>query len=82
VYSSRDSGIADLQEWAVDRNPGFTAPEAIWIALWDGVAALNQGGLAWPLNEQSKQYSGNATVTIGGITLSIDRDIVDGPVAR
>jgi hypothetical protein len=82
VYSSRDSGIADIEEWTADRTPGFTPPDALWIALWDGVPALNQGGLAWPPTEQSKQYSGNVTATVGGRTLNIDRDIVGGPVAR
>ena len=82
VYSSRDSGIANIEEWKIGRNRGFTPPDAIWVALWDGVASLGGDNLAWPLTERSKQYSGNATVTVGGITLNIDRDIVDGPVAR
>ena len=37
--------------------------------------------LAWPLGtERSKQYSGNVTATVGGITLNIDKDIVGGPL--
>jgi hypothetical protein len=82
VYSSRDSGIANVEEWTVGRNPGFTPPDAIWVALWDGVASLAGDPLAWPLTERSKQYSGNVNVTVGGIRLNIDKDIVGGPVAR
>ncbi len=82
VYSSRDSGIANIEEWTAGHNPGFTPPDAIWIALWDGIASLNGDGLAWPLTERAKQYAGNVTATVGGISLNIDRDIVGGPVAR
>jgi hypothetical protein len=82
VYSSRDSGIKNIEEWTTDHNPGFTPPDAIWIALWDGVPSLSGDNLAWPLSERSKQYAGNANETFGGITLNIDKDIVGGPVAR
>jgi hypothetical protein len=82
VYSSRDSGITNIQEWKVSANPGFTPPDAIWIALWDDVPSFAGDQLAWPLTERSKQYTGNANVTVGGITLNIDKDLVDGPVAH
>jgi hypothetical protein len=82
VYSSMDSGIADIQAAAVAKTPGFTPPDAIWFALWDNVATLSDGTLDWPLTDRSKQYLGNVNRTIGGITLDIDKDIVGGPVAR
>ena len=82
VYSSRDSGIANIAEWTAGHNPGFTPPDAVWIALWDGIPSLNGDRLAWPLTMRSKQYSGNVNVTVGGIRLNIDKDIVGGPVAR
>jgi hypothetical protein len=81
VYSSQDSGIADLQAAAIGRTPGFTPPDAIWIALWDNDPSLSDGNLAWPLSDRSKQYEGNVNETIGGVTLNIDEDIVGGPVA-
>jgi hypothetical protein len=82
VYSSRDSGIANIEEWTAGCNPGFTPPDAIWVALWDGVPSLAGDRVAWPLTERSKQYSGNVRATVGGITLNIDKDVVGGPVAR
>jgi hypothetical protein len=82
VYSSQDSGIVDMQSGAVGKLSGFTPPEAIWIALWDNVASLNDGALTWPPPARSKQYAGNINATVGGITLNIDRDFVGGPLAR
>ena len=82
VYSSELSGIKDLQAATVAKAGGFTAPNAIWIAQWDNVASLVDGTLSWPLTERSKQYGGPADVTVGGITLDIDRDIAGGPLAR
>lgn len=82
VYSSQASGIVDMQAGAVKKTPGFTPPEAIWIALWDNVATLNDGTLTWPMAARSKQYSGNVNATVGGITLNIDKDYVGGPLAR
>ncbi|MGD0706550.1 MAG: glycoside hydrolase domain-containing protein [Trebonia sp.] len=82
VYSSQDSGIEDLQATVAAKTAWFTAPDAIWIAFWNDVATLNDGTLDWPLDERSKQYWGNTYGTVGGITLSIDLDVVGGPLAR
>ena len=43
VYSARNSGIADMQAAAAARRPGFTAPQAVWIAWWDGRGVLGGG---------------------------------------
>jgi Domain of unknown function (DUF1906) len=82
VYSSQDSGIADMQAAAAADKAGFTRPDAIWIALWDGRATLDDGTLDWPIGDREKQYAGNLYWTVGGIKLSIDRDVVAGPMAR
>jgi len=82
VYSSQDSGIEDLQATVAAKTAWFTAPDAIWIAFWNDVATLDDGTLNWPLDERSKQYRGNTTGTVGGITLSIDLDVAGGPLAR
>jgi hypothetical protein len=80
VYSSQDSGIADMQAAAVAKLAGFTAPQAVWVALWDGSAALGAGSPPWPVTARSKQYLGPQDITIGGFTLNIDSDLVGGPV--
>ncbi len=83
VYSSLDSGIENMQTAAVNKTPGFTAPDALWIASWDGTRSLNIGlPLAWPLAYRSKQYEGDIWQTIGGYRQNIDLDVVGGPVAR
>ena len=82
VYSSQDSGIDDMQAAAAANKAGFTRPDAIWIALWDGQATLDDGILDWPIGDREKQYAGNLHGTVGGITLDIDQDVVAGPIAR
>jgi len=82
VYSSQDSGIDDMQAAAAADKAGFTRPDAVWIALWDGKPTLDDGTLVWPIGDREKQYAGNVDATVGGITLSIDRDVVAGPMAR
>jgi len=82
VYSSQDSGIDDMQKAAAANKAGFTKPDAIWIARWDGKATLQDGTLDWALGDREKQYAGNLYATVGGITLNIDKDVVAGPMAR
>jgi Domain of unknown function (DUF1906) len=82
VYSSQDSGIRDLQAAAAAGTAGFIRPEAVWFARWDGKATLDDGTLDWPLADRAKQYAGNLHGTVGGITLSIDRDLVAAPLAH
>jgi hypothetical protein len=82
MYSGQSSGITDVEAAAAARKHGFTPPDAVWIALWDGNPTVNDGHLVWPLFDRSKQYAGNVAATFKGITLIVDKDIVDGPVAR
>jgi hypothetical protein len=82
VYSSQDSGIDDMQSAAAAHKAGFTKPDAIWIALWDGKATLDDGTLDWAIGDREKQYAGNLYTSVGGITLNIDKDLVAGPMAR
>ena len=82
VYSSGDSGIADMQTTATVpaiRGPsrrrsgsrcGTTRP------TWTGRPRVC--GLA--VGQRTKQYQGNDTVKVGGITLNIDTDIVASAV--
>ncbi len=83
VYSSLDSGIRDLESGVVNHAKGYTAPKAIWIADWkSGPVTLDDGQLAWPLYDRSKQYAGNVSASVGGHSLYIDQDYVGGPVAH
>lgn len=82
VYSSQDSGISDLNSAAKRKVAGFTPPQAVWVALWDGQQNLNGGGLVWPAADRAKQYRGPENRTIGGVTLNIDSDYVGGPTAK
>jgi hypothetical protein len=83
LYGSAGSGIADLV--AVATKPGTTPPDALWIAHWDDKASVQDpavpGGV-WTRHQRIKQYAGGHTEAHGGITLNIDKDYLDGPVAR
>ncbi|MFJ8622160.1 DUF1906 domain-containing protein [Kitasatospora sp. NPDC093550] len=82
-YSSMNSGIADIVAAARDgRSP---LPDAIWYARWDGKpTTTGQAGVPddlWTGHRRIHQYRGGADETYGGVTLNVDRDQVDGPVA-
>ncbi len=86
VYSSAASGVTDLQTTATIAGHALAEPQAIWIALWDNV--LNVTGSpylnssVWPTSARSKQYAGPTVVNVGGYSIDIDSDLVDGPVAQ
>ena len=89
-YSSADAGIADLAALAAGsehRAVGGPAalPDVIWYARWDcragtdGYHALRRG--VWARHQRLHQYEGNTTERYGDVTLRIDRNAVDAPVA-
>lgn len=86
VYSSADAAIIDLQSTTMIAGHSLAEPQAIWFALWDN--AKNLAGTpymttaVWPVASRSKQYAGNRTVTVGGISLNIDADWVASRVAH
>jgi hypothetical protein len=82
VYSSMDACIWDIQWSAMARRRGYRPPQAVWYALWDGRHEVSDTRLRWPKGQRSKQYIGPHNLTVGGITLNIDTDYVDGPTAR
>lgn len=84
-YSSTDAGIADLA--AAARAGSSPLPDAVWYARWDDRATTTDGAGRlgddlWVGHARIHQHHGNAQETYGGAALSIDRDQVDGPVAR
>jgi len=86
VYSSADAAIKDLQTTTTIAGHPLAEPKAIWIALWDNAADLDGTpyvtSAVWPNASRAKQYQGNKTVKVGGVSLQIDADMVAGPVVR
>jgi len=88
VYSSAASGIADLA--AEVSNPGMHLPNAIWIADWNGNPSVYGDPFIaddlWSNHQRLHQYwsddsNGSGPETYGGVTIDIDRDAVDAPMA-
>ncbi|MGN6663641.1 MAG: DUF1906 domain-containing protein [Solirubrobacterales bacterium] len=78
VYSSSASGIADL---AGQVGTGYTLPDDIWIANWNGVQSTSDPVVpagAWTPHQRIHQYQGGHNETYGGVTINIDNDYVDG----
>jgi hypothetical protein len=86
VYSSADAAIKDLQTTSTIAGHPLAEPKAVWIALWDNAADLDGtpyvSSAVWSSASRSKQYQGNKTVTVGGISLVIDADMVASAVVR
>ncbi|MFJ7204146.1 DUF1906 domain-containing protein [Streptomyces sp. NPDC098789] len=82
-YSSLGSGLADLA--AAARAGTAPLPDAVWYARWDRRAdTADSGALAaglWQGHRRIHQYRGNVREAHGGVTLTIDRNLVDAPVA-
>ena len=63
----------------------YARPDALWIARWDNSSLLTGwAGIPntfWAVGQRGKQYVGDHTETYGGVTLNIDNDRFDAPVA-
>ncbi|MFB7946329.1 DUF1906 domain-containing protein [Kitasatospora phosalacinea] len=84
-YSSTDAGVADLA--AAARAGSAPLPDAVWYARWDDRATTTDGAGRlgddlWADHARIHQYRGNVQETYGGAALTVDRDQLDGPVAR
>lgn len=78
VYSSSASGIADLADQI---GSGYTLPDDIWIANWNGAQNTSDPVVpanAWTPHARIHQYRGGHDETYGGTTINIDNDYVDG----
>lgn len=78
VYSSSASGIADLADQV---GTGYTLPDDIWIANWNGAQSTTESVVpasAWANHQRIHQYRGGHNETYGGVTINIDNDYVDG----
>ena len=82
-YSSAGSGITDLA--ASGLVGGNVPPDALWIARWDSKPTVQDPAVpdaAWTPHQRIKQFAGAHKEAHGGVTLNIDQDYLDGPVAR
>ncbi|RFU82894.1 DUF1906 domain-containing protein [Streptomyces triticagri] len=83
-YSSADSGVTHMQQ--AQRAGVGDLPEVMWFARWNtppnlyGEPALDQG--AWFPHRRIHQYRGNSKEAYGGHTLTVDRNLMEAPVAR
>jgi hypothetical protein len=85
-YYSADGGIVDMSAVALKHGSGSgSVPDAVWYARWDarastdGYGSLRRG--LWTGHRRVHQYQGNVLERHGGVTLLIDRNAVDAPVA-
>ena len=83
VYVNLSSGAPDLA--AAYTSTSYARPDAIWIARYDGSSTLTGwAGIAdgkWAAHQRGKQYRGGHDETYGGVTINIDNDRFDAPVA-
>ena len=83
VYANFSSGAQDLS--SVYTSTSYARPDALWIARWDQNASLARWagipGSRWAVHQRVKQYRGGHNQTYGGVTIKIDSDYVDAPVA-
>jgi uncharacterized protein YraI len=83
IYAHQNSGAGDLAD--VYNSTSFARPDALWIARWDGNSSLTGWPTVpnsfWAVGQRGKQYLGDHNETHGGVTLNIDSDRFDAPVA-
>lgn len=83
IYANLSSGALDLA--AAYNSTSYARPDALWIARWDGNSALTGwAGVPntfWAVGQRGKQYKGDHAESYGGVTLNIDNDRFDAPVA-
>lgn len=83
VYAQLYSGADDLAR--VYNSAAYARPDALWIARYDLSPSLTGwAGIPasyWTQHQRAKQYRGDHNETFGGVTLAIDNDQFDAPVA-
>jgi uncharacterized protein YraI len=83
VYVHHASGLRDLTSGY--GSASAARPDAIWMAQWDGQPSLRAWPGApddhWAGHQRIKQYRGDHDATWGGVTLNIDSNVLDAPVA-
>jgi len=81
VYGSAASTIRDVAPLLMTAGTG--APDAVWIASWDGRQSVFGDRFVddalWAAHQRLHQFTGGHRETYGGVTLNIDSSVVDGP---
>ena len=83
VYMNLNLGAGQLA--GVYTSTSYARPDALWIARYDGADTLTGwSGVSsskWAVHQRAKQYRGSHDETYGGVTVNIDNDRLDAPVA-
>ncbi|MFC0629365.1 glycoside hydrolase domain-containing protein [Kribbella deserti] len=83
IYAHINSGAQHLS--LAYPSTSYARPDALWIARWDLNSALTGWpGISnnkWANHQRAKQYRGDHNETWNGVTLNIDSDRFDAPVA-
>jgi uncharacterized protein YraI len=83
MYANLSLGATQLAD--AYNSTTYARPDALWIARWDGNPALTGwAGIPdsqWSRYQRGKQYRGDHNETYGGVTINIDSDRFDAPVA-
>jgi Domain of unknown function (DUF1906) len=83
MYANLFSGAKHLSEAYVA--PDYARPDVLWLARWDGIpTSVGWAGIPdvqWSNHQRGKQYRGDHAETYGGVTINIDSDWFDAPVA-
>lgn len=82
VYSSGDGAIGDLVHAHMT---AVQCPDALWMAHWDGKSDTVDPIVPepmWSHRQRIKQFSNGHKEKHGGVTLNIDSDYFNGPVAK
>jgi hypothetical protein len=77
VYSSGASGIADLAD---QLGSGYTLPDNLWFANWNGQASSTDPYVpasGWTQHQRIHQYRGGHDESYGGVAINIDNNYVD-----
>jgi len=83
VYENLNLGARDLAN--VYNSSSYARPDALWIARYDGSRSLTGwAGIPdgrWAVHQRAKQFRADFAETHGGVTLTIDADNLNAPVA-
>ncbi|HET7530018.1 MAG TPA: glycoside hydrolase domain-containing protein [Mycobacteriales bacterium] len=76
LYSTPTTGIKDIRE----APEPYPQPDAIWFARYDGVNSVDNANIPadYLAHHRIHQYQNSTAYTYGGLTLTIDKDAMDG----